>query len=367
MKPWLALLAGLLLSQGALSQATLSPATPSPATLAQDDQRPLLDVSIRLFDANLPTDSLQQQQLGVYPAVRQAEVRYLPFYLKVTLENTGHWGAVRLLPDMDTGAELQVSATILSSNGGLLELAVRVTDATGRTWTDRTYTGTAVEGVSLNEPATDSDPFRYLYAELAGDLLGIYQALSASQVQEIKDVATLRYAAALVPDAFAAYLVQGPEGRYSPVRLPAANDPVLQRILDIRDHEYVFIDVVDEQYTAFYDSIKPVYDLWRRYQREQRSTEADKIRLEQEQGTQFRRGSYMSLRESYNNYRWARMQDQYLEEINQGFTNEVLPTDITLEDSIFHLSGTLDEQYREWRDILKELYLLEQTPTTGQK
>ena len=62
---------------------------------------------------------------------------------------------------------------------------------------------------------------------------------------------------------------------------------------------------------------------------------------------------------SYNNFRWSRMQDQYLEEINEGFINEVLPTDVTLEDSLYHLSGTLDEQYQEWQEILKEFWLLE--------
>jgi len=53
------------------------------------------------------------------------------------------------------------------------------------------------------------------------------------------------------------------------------------------------------------------------------------------------------------------MQDQYLEELNEGFINEIQPTDITLEDSLYHLSGTLAEQYSEWRDILQELYELD--------
>ena len=85
----------------------------------------------------------------------------------------------------------------------------------------------------------------------------------------------------------------------------------------------------------------------------------DKINREAQQGNDLRQGSYMSLLESYNNFRWARMQDQYLDEISVGFTNEILPTDITLEDSLYHLSGTLDEQYQEWRSILQELWLLD--------
>lgn len=325
--------------------------------MAQD--RPLLDISIEAFAANLPDTSLEQQQAGIYPAVRQAEVRYLPSFLKLMLEESTHWGAVRLLPGPDTGAELQISAIILVSDGSTLELALKAIDATGRVWADKTYTGLAVESVSLNEPVIGTDPFLYLYTTITGDLLAMYQSLSATELEEIKDIATLRYGASLAPEVFSPYLRQDETGLYHLLRFPADNDPFLSRILEIREHEYVFIDVVDEQYENFFVSIKPVYDLWRRYRREMQTSEAGKLRLEQAQGTEFRRGSYMSLRESYNNYRWSRLQDQYLEEMNTGFTNEVLPTDITLEDSLFHLSGTLDEQYQEWRSILRELYALD--------
>ena len=322
-------------------------------------EKPLLDISIEAFAMNLPEDSREQQASQVYPAVRQAEARYLPSFLKLTLEESGRWGAVRLLPDIDAGAELQVTADIIASDGSKLVLAVTARDATGRAWIDKTYTGMAVDSVSLNQPALATDPFLYLYSEITGDLAAFYDTLTPAQVSEIKAVATLRYAASLAPEVFSPYLATSEAGLTTLTRFPADNDPFLERVLEIREHEYVFIDVVDEQYENFFVAIKPVYDLWRRYRREQLASEADKITRETSQGNDLRRGSYMALRESYNNYRWARLQDQYLEELNEGFTNEILPTDITLEDSLYHLSGTLDEQYREWRGILKELYELD--------
>jgi len=325
---------------------------------AQPADKALLDVSISGFDMNLPDDSRVQQAQQIFPAVRQAEARYLPSFLKLTLEDSGRWGAVRLLPDTDSGAEVQISASIVQSDGSTLVMALTAIDATGRVWADKTYTGTAMESVSLNQPVLGTDPFLYLYGEIADDLATVYDSLGAGDIEAIRKIATLRYAMALAPDVFASYLQQDDSGLYTLLRYPADNDPFLQRVLEIREHEYVFIDVVDEQYESFFVSIKPVYDLWRRYRREQRASEADKVNRES-QDSDFRRGSYMALRESYNNYRWARMQDQYLAEINEGFTNEVLPTDITLEDSLYHLSGTLDEQYDEWQAILKELYLLD--------
>ncbi len=322
-------------------------------------ERPLLDVSIETFAMNLPQDALTQQVEDVYPAVRQAESRYLPSFLKLILEESGSWGAVRLLPEPDSGAELQISANILSSNGTQLELALLAKDATGRIWADKIYTGNAVESVSLNQPLLGTDPFLYFYQSITNDLAEVASSLSIAQLNEIKSVALLQYGALLAPAVFNPYLSRDENNMISLARLPADNDPFLLRVKQIREHEYVFIDVVDEQYESFFVSIKPVYDLWRRYRREQIASEIDKINREMQQSNDLRRGSYMSLLESYNNFRWARMQDQYLDEISEGFTNEVLPTDITLEDSLYHLSGTLEEQYQEWKIILKELYELE--------
>jgi len=329
----------------------------TPSALGQDEAT-YLDVSLAIFDMNLPQDSLVQQQEDIYPAVRQAEARYLPSFLKIMLEESGHWGAVRLLPEQDTGAELQISGKIITSNGRSLVIEIQAVDATGRLWIDRTFSREAVETVSLNQ-VLGTDAFQYLYSDIASELAEYKATLSAQQITEIKQVAELRYALALAPDVFNEFLGNDDSGHYHLLRLPADNDPFLARIREIREHEYVFIDVVDEQYESFFVSIKPVYDLWSQYRRDQMASEADKIRRETQQGTQFRRGSYMSLRESYNNYRWSRMQDQYLDELNEGFTNEVLPTDITLEDSLYQLSGTLEEQYQEWRDILKALYQLD--------
>jgi hypothetical protein len=329
---------------------------------AQSD-RPTLDISIKTFAMNLPEDARLQQQADIYPAVRQAESRYLPSFLKLILQDSGFWGAIRLLPDVDSGAELQVSAAILKSDGSTLSLAVRAIDATGRIWADKTYSNSAVESVSLINPVLGTDPFLYLYSEINNDLGLFYSGLTSAQLNEIKAIATLRYAAALAPELFSPYLQSNEEGIYSLIRFPAENDPLLLRVQEIREHEYVFIDVVDEQYEDFFVGIKPVYDLWRRYRREQLSSEEDKINRELRQGVSFRRGSFMSLKESYNNFRWSRMQDQFLDEINEGFINEVLPTDITLEDSLYHLSGTMDEQYQEWQEILKEFWLLDNSVT----
>ena len=63
--------------------------------------------------------------------------------------------------------------------------------------------------------------------------------------------------------------------------------------------------------------------------------------------------------QSYNNYGWVKLQELYVDELGEGFTNEIEPTQIALNDSMFRLTGTLDQQYREWRTILAQLFELE--------
>ncbi|MCP4833099.1 MAG: hypothetical protein GY886_12885, partial [Gammaproteobacteria bacterium] len=59
----------------------------------------LLDVGIVLFDPGIPESQEEQQKDLVFPEVRRAEARYIPYHLKGTLESTGYWGSVWVLPE----------------------------------------------------------------------------------------------------------------------------------------------------------------------------------------------------------------------------------------------------------------------------
>jgi hypothetical protein len=50
---------------------------------------------------------------------------------------------------------------------------------------------------------------------------------------------------------------------------------------------------------------------------------------------------------------------QALEELGQSLENEVLPQVLNLDDRTITLSGSVDEQYGQWREILAELYAAE--------
>lgn len=325
---------------------------------AQPAEENFLDVSIRIFDppAADPTVAAGQE---ISSEIRLAEVRYIPMFLRFRLEDSGLFGAVRVLPVLDSGAELMIEGSIIKSDGEILELAINARDSTGRSWVDKTYTGAAVESVALNESTMTQDAFSYLFAEIVRDLNAALQQLSAQQLDEIHSVALLRFGNGLLPQFFTEYLQPAADGSVNVTRLPAADDPLLQRIQTIREHEYLFIDVVDQEYQQFFADIKPVYDMWRKFRREQTASAIDFTARETTSRSDFRRGSYYALQESYNNYRWAKLQALYLDELSEGFANEVEPTQIELQDSLYKLTGTFEQQYREWRTILAELLALE--------
>jgi hypothetical protein len=325
---------------------------------AQPAEENFLDVSIRIFDPPA-VDAVVPASEEISSEIRLAEVRYIPMFIRYRLEDSGLFGAVRVLPILDGGAELMIEGKILKSDGAVLELAIVARDSTGRLWLDKTYAGAAVESVALNESAMMQDAFSYLFAELVRDLGAVQQQLSPAQLNDIHSAALLKFGNGLLPQFFTDYLQVAADGTITITRLPAADDPLLQRIQTIREHEYLFIDVVDQEYQQFFTDIKPVYDMWRKFRREQTTSATDFATRETNSDSDFRRGSYYALQESYNNYRWAKLQTLYLDELSEGFANEVEPTQIELQDSLYKLNGTFEQQYREWRTILAELLELE--------
>jgi hypothetical protein len=341
-----------------------------PLRLWAQSEPDYLDVSITSFTpapvverALATTKAEAKAEAGatraITPEIRDAEARYLALYLRYRLEASMRYGAVRVTPDADPGANLAITGTVLESDGATLALHLNALDATGAVWLDQDFRGTASPGASLNADPLLEDDFASLFGEILHALEAQLATRTPAQLQSIKQQALLRYGESLLPDYFAGFFTTNADGSRTLVRLPAADDPLLTRISAIREREYLFIDVVDEQYRRFFDNLRPVYRMWRNLRREDVDSTARVSARESSSLDQFRRGSYYALRESYDNYRWAKLQDVYVDEITTGFANETEPTQIELNDSLFRLTGTMEQQQREWRDILADLLALE--------
>lgn len=330
----------------AVAQAALAPAT--------DDT---VDVGLVVFDPGIPADESTHSKLGIFPEIRKAEAKFMPVMLRNSLVEAGGWGAVRVLPEPLESSELLVTGRIMRSDGQRLELQIEARDATGEQWLHRRYTGvTTPRDYPVKGPA---DPYADVYAQIAADLRTTRQQKSAAQLSRIRQVALLRYAAALAPDAFSGYLTYSPEGGYAVQRLPAEDDPMLARVKRIREQEFLFIDTVDEQYTALSEQMAPTYNLWRQYGAEQARYRDEYQARVSSRESQGRRGSFAALQQTYDAYKWSKIHEQDLDELALGFNNEVTPTVMQASGRVFKLSGSLNNQYVEWRQILQRIFALE--------
>lgn len=293
----LALLAGLVMA--GCSAIGIRPAHETvPTQIAQEipeDER--LDVVVHVFDPGIPSSLAADEQAlanrRIFPAIRRAEARYFAVMLRNTLEGTSQWGAVRVAPIDIRFVDVAVSGRIVESSGARLVLVVSAHDATGRVWLDnRRYVSEPDPGSYTRGTAPDApDPFHHMYSRISNDLLKARGKLGATRLREVRQVAELRFAENLAPEASSGYLRKddssgpallsraaepGPRsGRVRNdgssrrdslrvTRLPARDDPLTERIHSIREHDMRMIDTLDSYYTSLQEQMQRPYTEFRR-------------------------------------------------------------------------------------------------------
>lgn len=361
-----ALLYALLLAciaTQAVAQDAAVPELPAPVgnvelqVIRSPAEAAMLDVGLVIFDPGIPADKSTHSKQGIFPEIRKSEAKFMPVVLRHVLMESGAWGVVRVLPEALDSSELLITARVIHSDGLRLALAVKVQDATARTWLDKVYVD---EALTSDYPvALGADPYLDLYHQVANDLLQVKRGLNDKALRSIRQVGQLRYAVSLSPEVFGGYLARDEQGRYKAVRLPAQGDPMMDRVERIRNQEYLFIDTVDEQYATLYEEMAPTYHLWRQYGREQAIYREDYQQRAASRDSRGRRGSFTAMEQTYEAYKWTKIHEQDLDELALGFNNEVTPTLMEVSGKVFRLNGTLDSQYTEWREILRKIFELE--------
>jgi hypothetical protein len=359
--------------------------TSEPAMVAQvpieDALR--LDVMILPFDPNLERIEAVESDIPVSAEVRRAESRYQAYHLKETLEQTGNWGVVRVIPSPSNFQPLLVQAKILASDGENLRLFVKATDAAGSVWINKEYSDSASK---YAYQSVREDPFQDIYNQVANDLLKAHQARNASSIINIQNVARLKFAADLSPESVSNYLQTDRRGRVTVTQLPAENDLVMRRVGRLREQENLFVDTMDDYYLNFYRNVKPSYDEWRY------ATYDEAVRLRQMQkqarnrllagaaliaggvyaGSQSETwagdaaaagavvGGIGAVKSGMDRYKQAEIHEQALAELTQSLGMEIEPNVLQIEGQSIELEGTLDAQYGQWRRILKDIYAADQ-------
>ena len=381
--PWLLLGLMALLTSCATTQIVTTTSEPVMVAQVPIEDALRLDVMILPFDPNLERIETVDSDIPISAEVRRAESRYQAYHLKETLEQTGNWGVVRVIPSPSNFQPLLVQAKILASDGENLRLFIKATDAAGSVWINKEYSDSASK---YAYQSVREDPFQDTYNQVANDLLKAHQARNASSIINIQNVARLKFAADLSPESVSNYLETDRRGRVTVTQLPAENDLVMQRVSRLREQENLFVDTMDDYYLNFYRNVKPSYDEWRY------ATYDEAVRLRQMQkqarnrllagaaliaggvyaGSQSETwagdaaaagavvGGIGAVKSGMDRYKQAEIHEQALAELTQSLGMEIEPNVLQIEGQSIELEGTLDAQYGQWRRILKEIYAADQ-------
>ncbi len=355
----------------------------------------LLDVGVRVLDPGIPKniegDEEALAKKRIYPDLRKAEARYIPTLLRETLEATAQWGAVRVIPNNAEFVDVIVTGELVDSNGGFLAIDITATDAAGRVWIkDKRYQSLVDLGAYKTTASMKArDPFQNVYSEIANDLVAARDKLTSLDRENIRKVASLKFAADLAPEAMAGMIAADAKGVTQVVRLPAEGDTTLGRIERIRERDTAVVDTVNDYYASFHDNMEDSYGSWRQtsfseLEKEMRARSSartrtvlgaaaliasifapnscstyDACRINNAMRTAGTMGGIAAVLSGIKKYGDARTHADALKELTQSFQSEVAPQVVEVEGHTLRLTGTAEDQYREWRKLLKKLYLEE--------
>ena len=341
----------------------------------------LLDVNITVFDPNIEE---YDEDKRLYPEVRKAEARFMPRLLSEAMQQSGAWGAVRVVPDDSQITDLMVEGKILYSDGEQLRLHITATDSRGFPWLDKEYTGQASRYAYEVTTRYKQDPFQAVYNTIANDLLQQMETLRPEDREGVRTVTELRFARNFSPDAFEGYLGKNPSERYIVLRLPAENDPMVERVRSIRERDHMFVDTLQEYYDQFDADMQGPYQEWRKLSYEEtealRELKAESTRrliaggvailagiagasssdsTSRAAGNVAIIGGGYLLKSGLEKRNEAQIHVEALEELGMSLEAEITPQVIELEDRTVTLSGNVEDQYTQWRVLLEEIYRAE--------
>jgi hypothetical protein len=374
----LCLLLGACVSKSVKSTSVPNIQTPS-APIAEGL---LLDVGIAVFDPGLDDYDEDEQ---VYPEVRKAESRYMPGLLSEAMQDSGAWGAVRVVPNNTQITDLMVQGKILHSDGEELQLQITASDSRGNEWLDKKYTGNASRYAYRVTTRNAYDPFQAVYNTIANDLLQLQEEIREEDRENIRLVTELLFARSFSPDAFDGYLEKNRKGNYLIMRLPAEDDPMLVRVREIRDRDQMFIDTLQEYYVNFDEQMTGPYQEWRKLTYEETmalqelraestrrliaggvailagiagASTGDSAMTRTAGNVAILSGGYL-LKTGLEKRNESQIHVEALEELGMSLEAEITPQVIELDDRTVMLSGNVEDQYSQWREVLADIYRTE--------
>jgi len=359
-----------------------------------DPAKPKLDVIVPVFDPGLSKSAEEYKEEGVWPELRRAQANRFALKLKVALEDTGAFGAVRVTPDQTATGDLYVLGKILESNGEDVEIQVRVLDVTGDTWFTRSFDHEVDPGFHKNPRNDGLDPYDPVFEEAANRIALELEDYDVADLTNLQRVTELQFGSSFTEEAFAEHL--DTNGRtVELVSFPSELDPMLERTRAIRVRDQLFVDGLQDNYRAFSANMQDSYLIWQEQsllEQEARREANEKAAGQAALGvlaiglsvlavvagarsnstagsTAAATGAVVGgvvgaklLTDSFQTSEEAKVHREALEELGQSIDIDLAPRVIAFEQETVELTGTAKEQFAQWRAFLQEIFEQEKTP-----
>jgi len=345
---------------------------------AQLQESNLLDVGVVVLKGG-EISPKQKESDGITPEIRQAEARYISYHLRETIQKTSGWGSVNVLPSESEIVDVIVDGEIIESTGEKLKLKIAVADSTGEPWFENTYQTkvTRKDYTQIEDANNLAEIYQGMYNRISNDINAHRKKIDQQRLASIRNTSELKYAANLAPDIYDDYITQDVQSKITILRLPAADDPSLLRVRKIRQREYLLVDTINEHYANYYDKVQDIYGNWRKYYLietlEKRKVERE-AKFKKTLGVAAVVGSIVLVvlgeniepglviggvalySSGANASEEAVIHKEAIVELSESLQADVEPLVIEVDGEAKELTGTLDEQYLQWRTLLKAIY-----------
>jgi hypothetical protein len=367
--------------------ATFNAQKVGPTTIMQAQEEifeeQLLDVGILVFESDKIAQE-QAQKIHTSQEIRKAEQHFMPYHLKNTLQQSSYWGAVRVLPGKTESFDVLVKGKILESNGENLILQIDVMDATRKKWFSKKYKSEASLTFYSGNRAGEKDAYQDLYNIISNDMANFFKKLSPVEIKNIRTISKLKFAQDFAPTVYDGYLIENEKDPITVNRMPADGDTIMTRLLKIREREYMYVDTLNEYYQEYYANIWSSYENWRKLNYEEikaiRKIESNALKqklvgallvagaIALNTGEVKNTGALQMgmiliggqvIINGFNVTKEAEIHSAAIKELSESFGSEMQPIVMEFEGKQYELTGSAEEQFKHWRELLRQIYITE--------
>ncbi|VAX08076.1 hypothetical protein MNBD_GAMMA26-1721 [hydrothermal vent metagenome] len=362
-----------------------------------------LDVVIPIFDPGLPLDAHGEidyervEEENIWPQLRRAEAKRFAIQTKQALEKIRAFGSVSVVPTANTTGDLFLLGSVDYSDSEIVKITATVVDSTGKIWGKRQFEHRVSTGFFRDSLNDNKNPYGPVFRQMGDYVYTLLLQRSEARKKTIKDTAMLRYAQAYSPEVFNQYvgttLVGGMFGlqeryEFTLLSLPSENDAMLNRIESLRHQEQMFIDRLQDQYTAFDMNTVEAYRAWQKETlpeaKAARKARSDKT-TKQIIGGLLTAAAIIGATQADSSlqgvlvagaavgavYSFKRASEldaelsvhkATLNEMGENLDIALGAQSLELDNKTIELTGTAGEQYEQWKAHLYKIYQLEKTP-----